>query len=773
MTGARISPFRSLRGKLTVLYTGFFTAGLLALAITAQLMIGSSAQRSATNELAASGSVYDRLWHERERSLAGAADVVARDFGFRSAVASADDATIASALDSLRTRADVPHAVFIDQSGRIVGDAGATRSLIGGVPQRLDGDRRDAVVAVGSRAFRIITAPVLAPLEIGRIALVVPLDDGEMRALEGLSPIPLRASVLTRSPGGWRSRADLVPATVPADQVTDLTLSDGASFALIKPLRGPGDRSEAALLLSYPMSRAMAPYRAIQLGLILAGLAWLALIIYGTRRLAGSISRPIAALDRAARRLAAGERTEVPVETGDEVGRLSATFNLMSQGIVDREERITHLAYHDMLTDLPNRTFFRQSLDQVIARAARCKETLALLYIDLDAFKNVNDTFGHPVGDALLRRVAHEMVELAGDAIVARLGGDEFVVLVSEDADGGRARRLAHAILDRLASQMEIDGHAVLAGASIGISNFPNDSTTGEALIKAADLALYRAKQDGRGVYRFFEQSLDEAARRRRKIEAELRIAIRSGLLELHFQPIVASKDEAIRGFEALLRWPHVEEGYIPPAEFIPVAEETGLILALGEWVLHEACRVASGWPSDVRVAVNVSPLQFRAPGFQAIVLQALSRSALAPERLEIEITESVFLDGEEAVTDILHGLRKLGIRIALDDFGTGYSSLSYLRSFPFDKLKIDQSFVTNIAEDDSAAAIVKAILELASALHMETTAEGVENTAQVLELQARGCHTLQGYLFSRPMTGQAATALVLRTHRMQAAVAA
>jgi predicted signal transduction protein with EAL and GGDEF domain len=301
----------------------------------------------------------------------------------------------------------------------------------------------------------------------------------------------------------------------------------------------------------------------------------------------------------------------------------------------------------------------------------------------------------------------------------------------------------------------------VTAGISIGISLFPEDARTGEALVRNADLALYRAKQDGRGVYRFFEQALDQQARRRRQIEADLRSAIRTGGLELRFQPIVGTSDTSIRCFEALLRWPHPIDGYISPVDFIPVAEETGLIVPLGEWVIHEACRVAAAWPSNIRVAVNVSPLQFRAPGFQAIVLQALARSGLSPSRLEIEITESVFLDGVDTVTDILHQLRSLGVRIALDDFGTGYSSLSYLRSFPFDKLKIDRSFVINIADDPNAGAIVKAILDLASALQMETTAEGVESLEQQAELQSRGCDTLQGFLFSRPVDAKAAGELI------------
>jgi EAL domain-containing protein (putative c-di-GMP-specific phosphodiesterase class I) len=299
---------------------------------------------------------------------------------------------------------------------------------------------------------------------------------------------------------------------------------------------------------------------------------------------------------------------------------------------------------------------------------------------------------------------------------------------------------------------MRTDGHQIATGFSIGIAIGPGDGHDPDTLLKNADLALYRAKRDGRGVFRFFETSLDAAARRRRQLELDLREALRTGQFRLNFQPIFDLKANRIGGFEALLRWEHPTRGEVSPTEFIPVAEDTGMIVAIGEWVLHEACRQGATWPSYVRVAVNVSPLQFRNTGFQSVVLQALGRSGLAPDRLEIEITESVFLEGAEPVIALLHRLRAMGIRVALDDFGTGYSSLSYLRSFPFDKIKIDRSFITTIAQDSSSAAIVRAIVDLAGALHMETTAEGVEDSDQLARLRGEGCSSIQGYFFSRPV---------------------
>jgi predicted signal transduction protein with EAL and GGDEF domain len=345
--------------------------------------------------------------------------------------------------------------------------------------------------------------------------------------------------------------------------------------------------------------------------------------------------------------------------------------------------------------------------------------------------------------------------------MVARLGGDEFAIILGEGFDEDRPRALAQTVLDGLAEPLEASGHTIATGVSIGIAISPGDGSDADMLLKNADLALYRAKQDGRGVFRFFEPSLDEQARQRRQLELDLRIALKQGQFQLNFQPIYDLKAERIGGFEALLRWDHPERGQIPPTEFIPVAEDTGIIISIGEWVMREACRAAADWPEHVRVAVNVSPLQFRNAGFKSVVLQALAYSNIDPHRLEVEITESVFLDGEDVVVTLLHQLREMGVRVALDDFGTGYSSLSYLRSFPFDKIKIDKSFVDSVANDTSAAAIVRAIVDLASALDMETTAEGVEDEDQLTRLRGQGCSSIQGYLFSRPVSGDMVAGLL------------
>jgi diguanylate cyclase (GGDEF)-like protein len=377
----------------------------------------------------------------------------------------------------------------------------------------------------------------------------------------------------------------------------------------------------------------------------------------------------------------------------------------------------------------------------------------ALHCLDLDQFKVINDTLGHPAGDTLLVEAGHRVQNAARGHFVARLGGDEFVVLQTVGDDRDAIDKLARRILEEMAQPLVIDGNEFAPSTSIGIAIAPQDGDGGETLLRNADLALYRAKEAGRGTYAFFEESLNQRAQQRRQLETDLRLAVDRAEFELYYQPLFDLKDNRICSFEALIRWNHPTRGLISPAEFVPIAEDTGLIVPIGAWVVREACRQAASWPKHVRVAVNVSPVQFHRGALNETILLALADSGLEPARLEIEITESIFLEGSETTLRLLHSLRSLGIRVALDDFGTGYSSLSYLQSFPFDKLKIDRSFIHNLLTRDGASAIVRAITELAHALNIETTAEGVEETAQLMELRAHGCSSVQGFLFAEPMT--------------------
>jgi diguanylate cyclase (GGDEF)-like protein len=416
------------------------------------------------------------------------------------------------------------------------------------------------------------------------------------------------------------------------------------------------------------------------------------------------------------------------------------------------EVKIEYMAHHDALTDLANRVLLNDRLEYALGRVQH-GEMVAVHHLDLDQFKAVNDTFGHPCGDKLLRIVAERLRGLVGDAdTIARMGGDEFVIVQATIADPAGATSLAQGVIDALSEPYDIDGQQAVIGVSIGISVGPGDGSNPDKLLRNADLALYRAKSDGRGTFRFFEPAMDLQMQTRRVMEQDLRKALPAGEFELHYQPVVNLASKEISGFEALIRWNHPAKGLISPATFIPLAEEIGFIVPLGEWVIRQACATAAQWPDNLHVAVNISAIQFRSPGLMQVIVSALAASGLAATRLEIEITESVLLHNKEATLAVLHQLRALGIRIAMDDFGTGYSSLTYLQSFPFDKIKIDRSFVKNITEDSSSLTIVRAVAALANGMGMTATAEGVETAEQLNSIASEGCTEMQGFLFSKPL---------------------
>ncbi|PSO19312.1 EAL domain-containing protein [Bradyrhizobium sp. MOS003] len=415
------------------------------------------------------------------------------------------------------------------------------------------------------------------------------------------------------------------------------------------------------------------------------------------------------------------------------------------------EARLAFMAQHDTLTGLPNRSLLRQQVDEMLLHTRRSPEKVALLMLGLDSFKSVNDTLGHAVGDKLLRGVAKRLRStLREEDALARLNSDEFAIVQSGLARPEDAVMLAKRLLAAIADPYLLDGHSVVIGASIGIAMAPGDGDDSEKLLKSADMALSRAKLDARGTFAFFEAALDAKAQSRRKIEVELRDAIQNDVLRPYYQPLIDLQSGRITGFEALVRWPHAERGMVSPAEFIPVAEDTGLINPLGGLMLRRACLDAAAWPDDVRVAVNLSPLQFRSGNLLSIVTDALRHSGLPPRRLELEITETLLLEKSAQVLATLHALRALGVRISMDDFGTGYSSLSYLRSFPFDKIKIDQSFVRDLGANREAQAIIRSIVSLGKGLGVTITAEGVETEAELSCLRTEGCDEGQGFLFSK-----------------------
>jgi diguanylate cyclase (GGDEF)-like protein/PAS domain S-box-containing protein len=417
------------------------------------------------------------------------------------------------------------------------------------------------------------------------------------------------------------------------------------------------------------------------------------------------------------------------------------------------EARIAFMAHHDALTSLPNRVLLRLRMEEMLADLRRSGPGFAVICIDLDNFKWVNDTLGHSLGDTLLQVVAARLRrELPDGDTVARLGGDEFAILQSNVEKPEEVSDLLARLLGVFAQPFDLDGHTVTVGTSIGVALAPGDGSDPDRLLKNADMALYRAKAEGKAAFRFFEPDMDARVQARRRLETDMRTALQAGTFQVHYQPLVSLETGEVRALEALMRWPHPERGMIPPSDFIPVAEETGLIAQLGLFVLRRACADAALWPDGVKVAVNLSPVQFKSGTLFQSVRDALGDAGLNPTRLELEITETLLLDKSEHVTATLHALRALGVHISMDDFGTGYSSLSYLRSFPFDKIKIDRSFVHDIGANTDSQAIVRAIVSLGDSLGIKITAEGIETESDLAYLKAEGCTEGQGFLFSKAL---------------------
>ncbi len=427
------------------------------------------------------------------------------------------------------------------------------------------------------------------------------------------------------------------------------------------------------------------------------------------------------------------------------------------------EKKITHLARHDTLTNLANRAVFRERLEDSFKALPRTGG-FGVLFLDLDNFKMANDTHGHAFGDELLKAVANRLrTSIRQSDTIARLGGDEFAIILNGLDTADKARNRAKHLINLMRAPHQIEGQRITLTVSVGCALAPGNANTSEDILKNADLALYKAKAEGRNTYRLFSPDMAEAMNKRRQLEDDLRLAATRGEFELHYQPLNRIADGRISGFEALLRWNHPTQGRIPPSDFIPIAEDSGLILTIGEWALQQACQQAAGWDESTRIAVNLSPVQFRDPKLISKVKQALQASCLAPTRLELEITETVMMQTGKSTVDRLKELRDLGIKISMDDFGTGYSSLSYLRLFSFDKIKIDRSFIHQLENNDECKAIIAAVIALADGLHVRTTAEGVETTGQLTLLAELGCEEAQGYLFSPPCPADEIPALIQR----------
>ena len=572
--------FTHLRTRLTVAFTGMFAVVLIVVGLAVQMAISDTAERSVARDLNAGVIGFERIWSMRSDQLRQAAGVLAQDYGFRSAVATGDDATTESALHNLRTRIGIPTAFLVKADGGVAGLDPRLAASVAPLAQNLEDGQSEGIVQIGDGLYQAVAMPVRAPTLIGWAVFAVRLDGDAMRALTRLSAIPFDASVLRRDArgrwqGGGAMPPELMAGLAPLDGRKSARLAfdgpAGRTLARIEPLAGFDRAQPALLVLQYPLDAELAALRSLQYLLWGIGAIGLLAVALATARMSRSITRPIAVLDDAARQMEAGSAVRVEIMSGDEIERLAGSFNRMVAAIDERERRIGHLALHDALTGLPNRALLRTQVDTVLRRCLRRGQQVAILGLDLDDFKGVNDTHGHGVGDALLARVATLLSEIAGDAFVARLGGDEFAILL--ECDGRQApETLARTIVARLAQPFRIEDQEILIGTSVGIAMAPGDGTDRTSLLKNADLALHRAKAEGRGTYRYFEAGMDAAARARRVLEADLRQGLQDGAFELFYQPLFDLGSNRVTAFEALIRWRHPTRGMISPLEFIPIA---------------------------------------------------------------------------------------------------------------------------------------------------------------------------------------------------------
>lgn len=758
MTIARLRParakswavysFRTLASRIGATYAILFSAVLVLILAVTTSSIERFAEESVSQDMEGNARTFEQILARQSTEMRTAATVLAADFGFREAVALGDAPTIESALPSLRSRSGASAAFVIMRDGSVIGSTSRySPAEQRGILAALEEGQTDGVIASRQNLSLSIAAPIETPDLVGWLLLQQPLGQDELAELAATAAVPVQAEV--RLAGDIPANLAVQSQRHPFFEVE----KNGERFLYrLTPLREFGTSALPRLVLSHSLDKALSHFALFKWVLIALSLASVALAICASLVMAKSISAPIVKLAHAARRLGEGEQVSVQINSNDEIGHLAKTFNTMVGAIADREKRISYMALHDTLTGLPNRKLFAEQLDHALSRRKN-DEQILVCYCDLDDFKLVNDTLGHPGGDALLKAVGERLCQQLDNAVVARLGGDEFVILTSHIASRPEAGSIAGKIAGCFETPFTVSGDLLECRASLGMAMAPSDGIDSETIIRNADLALYRAKSEGRNCYRFFEAAMDEQARMRRLKEVALRGALEAGQMRLEYQPLHQLDDGQLIGFEALLRWQHPDFGAVSPIEFIPLAEECGLIVPIGEWVIREACRQAKTWPDTLRVAVNVSPLQFRSGGLIVSIANALAATGLHPSRLEIEITESVFIESVEKTLSLLHQVKALGVRVALDDFGTGYSSLSYLRSFPFDKIKIDRSFVHDVASSSSAFAIVGAITTLAGALHMETLAEGVEDEQQLRMLHEKGCNQVQGFLLSRPLS--------------------
>ena len=732
----------------------------------------SAARKTAGAELASGTRVFERLLEQDTQRLVQGARLLSADYAFREAIATGDAETIQSVLTNHGKRIEADVMMLIDLDRRVSSNTlGVAAGEQFPFPQLLDhaeaAQHASAMVLLGTRLYELMIVPVLAPLPIAWVAVGFNVNDALASDLQRLTR--LQVSFLSRKANGsWQMQASTLQGEARTGLLRDVAArrfvrSDAegnamnAEDAVTRVVAMPAREGESVVaVLQEPLSAALEPFRRLQRQLLLISLLAVFVSIVASVLIARNIARPVRELARVARRIAAGNYSALPPATrADEIGSLAAAFRTMQNGLVARETKIMDLAYRDTLTGLPNRALYSDRLDNALAYAARMKTRLAVLLMDLDHFKYVNDTLGHPIGDLLLREVAarlQRVVEHPTDT-VARLGGDEFAILLPGDGVE-EARRIGAEIVRALWEQMTLDGHGVDVRASVGIAVYPEHGGESATLMRRADVAMYEAKR--RGVpTAVWDDRYERHSSERLSLMSDLRKAVHSDELNLVFQPKVMLRGDGQYHAEALVRWRHPARGLVTPIEFIPFAEQTGYIREITKWVLRRAIAQCAAWRGEglpMNVSINLSARDLMDSELLERFASLLERFECAAPWITLEITESAILDDPGHAIENLGRLHALGCKVSIDDYGTGYSSLAYLRRLPLHELKIDKTFITGMARDALDSVIVRSTIELAHNMGLVVVAEGVEDEATLDHLRALGCDAVQGYFLSRPM---------------------
>jgi EAL domain-containing protein (putative c-di-GMP-specific phosphodiesterase class I)/GGDEF domain-containing protein len=755
--------FRYLRIKLTVLYASLFGAALILISGGVYAAIVGNAETMVRSELAAGGAVFDRLWALRSNQLQDGAGILSRDFGFRSAVATRDEATIGSALSNLKGRLGIDLAFMVGADGRIISADG--RSLGGGAGDVINAlqsnDNAAGVFMIGDMPYQAISAPVMAPTLMGWVVFANKLDRNQMRAIERLSAIPLEASVFYRdtgrtwtTSGGAAARSGDTSAgafidralKAPAQASQTLMTAAGKAVALARPLPSMSQGRPVALVLSYPLARALAPYQPLLTTVLLTGFFGMAALIVGSWMLARSVTRPISMLDEAVRRLQRGESATVRVDTRDEIGRLSNSFNHMAAEIRERERKITHLALHDQTTDLPNRRAIEQEIEALLTQSG----VVVVAALGIDRFTEVRGAIGYALANELVGGVGARLARLRPGYAIARLATD-VLGLALRVADLEEAQKFCSELQSELEAPLRLGENTVDVSLTVGMAAFGVHADAIDLLVERATIGLDQARAARRNVAFFDEVAYGDPASNLSLI-SEMLAALDDGGMTIHHQPKYDMRKGEVTGVEVLVRWRHPVRGQLPPDLFVGMAEETGHIRALTEWVLSRAIedqQILAATGHDLLVSVNLSGRLLNDPDFARVALDMITK---AKARICFEITETAVMENPELALKLIDAFAKAGIGISIDDYGAGLSSLTYLKQIRADELKIDKSFILAITEGQKDALLVRSTIDLAHSLGMKVTAEGIETETALALLAGMGCDIGQGYFIARPM---------------------